>query len=49
MNDALTHISEEIKNLQKSLETVIFGQSSLIENLLITIFSGGHALLEGTP
>ena len=27
----------------------ILGQKELIENLLITVFAGGHALLEGAP
>lgn len=46
MNSALFHISEVFANLQKNLNTQILGQEKLIENLIITIFSGGHALLE---
>ncbi len=49
MNEALQHISSEIQKLENNLKTVIFGQDELIKNLIITIFSGGHALLEGTP
>lgn len=49
MNDALLHISQEIQKLENNLQSVIFGQNELIQNLIITVFSGGHALLEGTP
>lgn len=46
MNEALFHISETIKNLENNLKSVIIGQDDLIRKLIITIFSGGHALIE---
>lgn len=49
MNEALTHISEALKNLKKSLQEAIIGQDNLLENLIITVFAGGHALIEGAP
>lgn len=49
MNEALFHISETIKNLENNLKSVIIGQDDLIRKLIITIFSGGHALIEWKP
>ncbi len=46
MNEALTHISEAMNALKKNLQNAILGQDDLLEKLIITIFSGGHALLE---
>lgn len=46
MNEALTHISEAMNSLKKNLQNAILGQDDLLEKLIITIFSGGHALLE---
>jgi len=39
----------EIESLLKYLNQKVIGQSSLIENMLITMLAGGHALLEGPP
>ena len=49
MNEALTHISEAMNSLKKNLQNAILGQDDLLEKLIITVFAGGHALLEGTP
>lgn len=46
MNSALVHIHETLRALQSEIEREIIGQSELIENILITFFAGGHALLE---
>ena len=37
------------KQLDEQLARVIVGQSDVIEQLLITLFSGGHCLLTGAP
>ena len=37
------------ETVKKELEKVIVGQEDVIEDLLISIFSGGHVLLEGVP
>jgi MoxR-like ATPase len=37
------------KRLQDQLERVVFGQSHVIQSLLVSIISGGHVLLEGVP
>ena len=36
-------------NIKKEISKVIIGQNPIIEKLLITIFSGGHAVLIGVP
>jgi MoxR-like ATPase len=40
---------EIFKNLRREIDKVIVGQNVAIEQLLIAIISGGHALLESNP
>jgi MoxR-like ATPase len=40
---------ERIQRVQKAASAVIFGQEQVIERSLVTILSGGHALLIGVP
>ena len=40
---------ERIQRVQKAASAVIFGQEQVIEQTLITLLSGGHALLIGVP
>ena len=42
-------IRDSIKRVQKAASAVIFGQEQVIERTLVTILSGGHALLIGVP
>jgi MoxR-like ATPase len=42
-------VSEQIRAAKEAISTVIFGQERVIENTLVTILSGGHALLIGVP
>ena len=49
MNPALTHIHNTIKSIKSDIQKEIIGQDTMIEKLIITFFSGGHALLEGVP
>src|SRR5450432_3188173 len=42
-------VSGQIRTAKEAISTVIFGQESVIENTLVTILSGGHALLIGVP
>ncbi|MEN8236844.1 MAG: MoxR family ATPase [Pseudomonadota bacterium] len=39
----------KLANLQRSLESKIIGQKSLIENLLVCLLCDGHMLIEGMP
>ena len=41
--------AERVQRAHKAAATVIFGQDLVIERTLITILSGGHALLIGVP
>jgi MoxR-like ATPase len=40
---------ERIQRAQKAASSVVFGQETVIERTLITLLSGGHALLIGVP
>ena len=40
---------ERIQRVHKAAASVIFGQDEVIERTLVTILSGGHALLIGVP
>jgi MoxR-like ATPase len=40
---------ERIRRVHKAASAVIFGQEQVIEHTLITLLSGGHALLIGVP
>src|SRR6516162_750178 len=42
-------VSSQIRAAKEAIGTVIFGQERVIENTLVTILSGGHALLIGVP
>jgi len=48
INQAEKAVSD-ISRVKKSIATVIFGQEEVIEQSLITILCGGHALLVGLP
>ncbi|MFN0217808.1 MAG: AAA family ATPase [Hyphomicrobium sp.] len=41
--------AERVQKAHKAAATVIFGQDQVIERTLITLLSGGHALLIGVP
>src|SRR5512143_2516073 len=42
-------VAGQIRSAKEAISTVIFGQDRVIENTLVTILSGGHALLIGVP
>src|SRR5277367_6152414 len=42
-------VAAQIRGAKEAISTVIFGQDRVIENTLVTILSGGHALLIGVP
>src|SRR6188768_1573351 len=53
LEDAIVRSAEQvaaqIRTARDAISTVIFGQDRVIENTLVTILSGGHALLIGVP
>jgi len=42
-------VADQVRAARDAISTVIFGQERVIENTLVTILSGGHALLIGVP
>ena len=38
-----------VRSAKDAIGTVIFGQETVVEHALITVLSGGHALLVGVP
>src|SRR6476660_7410748 len=42
-------VAGQVRAARDAISTVIFGQERVIENTLVTILSGGHALLIGVP
>src|SRR3979411_361951 len=42
-------VAAQIRGAKEAIATVIFGQERVVENTLVTILSGGHALLIGVP
>ncbi len=42
-------IAGNIRAAREAVSTVIFGQEHVVDNALVTILSGGHALLIGVP
>src|SRR6201987_4403506 len=42
-------VAGQIRSAKEAIATVIFGQERVVENTLVTILSGGHALLIGVP
>ena len=53
LEDAIVRSAEQIagsiRSAKEAISTVIFGQDKVVENALVTILSGGHALLIGVP
>jgi MoxR-like ATPase len=47
--EAVEYFLNKIGDLKKEIKQVIVGQDDVIEQVLISIFSGGHALLVGVP
>ena len=47
--DGVEKANDAARRLKRSLEAVLIGQETVIENLIATAFAGGHALLEGVP
>ena len=42
-------LSETLTAVRQQVESVIFGQRDIVDQSLITILAGGHALLIGVP
>lgn len=51
MNDvaAVDHLVKKYNALKQEISKVIVGQDEVVEQVLLSVFSGGHALLIGVP
>jgi MoxR-like ATPase len=47
--EAITRLADQRTRLLQQLSKVIIGQQEVIDNVLLTIFCGGHALIVGVP
>src|SRR5512147_334250 len=47
--EAIARLAQQRSALLEQLSHVIIGQHEVIENVLLTIFCGGHALIIGVP
>jgi MoxR-like ATPase len=47
--ESAKYLGQACKQLQQELSKVIVGQTAVIEEILIAIFSGGHCLMQGVP
>ena len=45
----MTTNNQQFLTISQTLEDIIIGQSSIIEQLLIALLSGGHVIIEGVP
>jgi len=47
--DAIKQLTERYQAMRQEIAKVIIGQDDVIQEVLITVFSGGHCLLVGVP
>jgi MoxR-like ATPase len=47
--ERIEEVGDKIKRVRETTASVIFGQERVIDLALITVLSGGHALLIGVP
>lgn len=47
--DAIENLVQKKNNLKKEIAKIIIGQDVVVDQILLSIFSGGHALLVGVP
>ncbi|MEM6428422.1 MAG: AAA family ATPase, partial [Deinococcota bacterium] len=47
--DVLGRFTDKFKELKKAISSIIVGQDHVVEDLLIVVLAGGHALIEGAP
>src|SRR5262249_23325538 len=47
--EAIARLAQQRTRLIQQISKVIVGQQEVIDNVLLTIFCGGHALIVGVP
>jgi MoxR-like ATPase len=45
----LTELHQAVQNIRQEVHKLIIGQDRLLDLLMATVFSGGHALIQGVP
>lgn len=48
-DDSITQFQSSVAALRRAVAQVVVGQDHVVEEVLICLFAGGHALLEGAP
>ena len=48
-NTNISHVVESMAALKRELAKVVIGQQDVIDQIIITLLAGGHALLTGVP
>ncbi len=46
---AIENLVQKRNELKKEISKIIVGQDEVVDQILLSIFSGGHALLVGVP
>ncbi|MGB1450582.1 MAG: AAA family ATPase, partial [Marinirhabdus sp.] len=46
---AVQQLVSKYQSLKKEIKKIIVGQDAVVDEVLLAIFSGGHALLIGVP
>src|SRR5579859_1483273 len=46
---AINRLAEQRTALTQQISRIIIGQQDVVDNVLLTIFCGGHALIVGVP
>ena len=49
LEKAATSFQEDYENLRSEIAKAVVGHDEIVEGVLICLFAGGHALLEGVP
>ena len=45
----MSELQTRVRKIGQTLETVVVGQSTLVDQLLVALLAGGHVILEGVP
>lgn len=49
MQGALNRLNESVSKIREQVSKVIVGQEEMVDLMLVSLFAGGHVLLEGVP
>lgn len=49
MQGALNRLNESVSRIREQVGKVIIGQEDMVDLMLVSLFAGGHVLLEGVP